>query len=58
MQHSYRSALAAILLAVHCGLLIWGRYTGQGWDVVWPSGLAGFGMVLLLVSTVRRARRS
>ena len=50
--------LAAILLAVQCGLLIWGRYTGKGWDEVWPSGLAALAMVLLLVSTVRRARGS
>ena len=48
--------LAAILLAVQCGVLIWGRYTGKGWDEVWPSGLAALAMVLLLVSTVRPAR--
>lgn len=48
--------LAAILLAVQCWLLIWGRYSGKGWDEVWPSGLAALAMVLLLVSTVRRAR--
>jgi hypothetical protein len=48
--------LAAILLAAQCGLLIWGRHAGKGWDEVWPSGLAALAMVLLLVSTVRGAR--
>lgn len=48
---------AATLLAVQCGMVIWGWSSGKGWDEVWPNGLSALAMGLLLAATVYPRRR-
>lgn len=49
-------SLAGALLVGQCGLIIWGRYDGKSWYEMWPTGLSGFAMLLVVISIVLRAR--